>query len=174
MTQRLPEQIDPFRLVRQHRILNGALDLRRMERLAPLLYSTDGVASVDLEFGTDDMGVMCVLGHVTAELRFTCQRCMQPMTHAVDAEIALGLVANRNDADRLPTHYEPLIVEQVPTPLLPIIEDELLLLVPIVALHATGECAAPGQPDRMAEPAAQRSNPFAVLAELKSRDGGKN
>ena len=174
MTQRLPEHIDPFRLVRQSRILSGVLELRRMERLAPLLHSTDGVADVDLEFGTDDMGVMCVLGHVKAELRFTCQRCMQPMTLSVNAEIALGLVENRDDADRLPTHYEPLIVEEVPTLLLPIIEDELLLLVPIVALHEPDECEALPQLNIAAEPAVKRDNPFAVLAKLKPRDGSKN
>ena len=174
MTQPLPELIDPFRLVRQNRILSGTLELRRMERLAPLLHSTEGVASVDLEFGTDDMGVMCVLGHVKAELHFICQRCMQPMTQAVDADVALGLVANRSDADKVAAHYEPLIVEEVPTPLLPIIEDELLLLVPIVALHAPGECEALPQLNMAAEPVAQRANPFAVLAKLKPRDGGKN
>lgn len=174
MTQRLPELIDPFRLVRQHRILNGTLELRRMERLAPLLHSSEGVASVDLEFGTDDMGVSCVLGHVQAELHFICQRCMQPMTYAVDAEVALGLVAHRSEVDKIAAHYEPLIVEQVPTPLLPIIEDELLLMVPIVALHEAGECEALPQLNSAAEPAARRENPFAVLAKLKPRNGGKN
>jgi uncharacterized protein len=174
MTQPLPEQIDPFRLVRQNRILKGTLELRRMERLAPLLHLTDGVADVEIEFGTDDMGVSCVRGHVKAELHFICQRCMQPMTQAIDAEVALGLVANRNDADKVAAHYEPLIVEEVPTPLLPIIEDELLLLVPIVALHEAGECEALPQLNIAAEPAVQRANPFAVLAKLKPRDGGKN
>ena len=174
MTQPLPELIDPFRLVRQNRILNGTLELRRMERLAPLLHSADSVASVDLEFGTDDMGVSCVLGHVKAELHFICQRCMQPMTLAVNAEVALGLVANRSDADKVAAHYEPLIIEQVPTPLLPIIEDELLLLIPIVALHEPGECEALPQLNIAAEPPTQRENPFAVLAKLKPRNGGKN
>ncbi len=145
-----------------------------MERLAPLLHSAEGVANVDLEFGTDDMGVMCVVGRVNAELHFVCQRCMQPMTHAVDAEVALGLVANRSDADKMAAHYEPLIVEEVPTPLLPIIEDELLLLVPIVALHELSECAALPQPNVAAEPVAQRENPFAVLAKLKPRNSSKN
>ena len=174
MTQRLPEHIDPFRLVRQNRILNGTLELRRMERLAPLLHSTEGVASVDLEFGTDDMGMMCVLGHVQAELQFVCQRCMQPMTYAVDAEVALGLVADRKDLDKVAAHYEPLIVEEVPTPLLPIIEDELLLLVPIVALHEPGECESLPQLNVAAEPEARQENPFAVLAKLKPRDSSKN
>ncbi len=144
-----------------------------MERLAPLLHSTDGVADVELEFGTDDLGVMCVIGHVKAELHFICQRCMQPMTQAVAAEVALALVANRNDADKVAAHYEPLIVEQVPTPLLPIIEDELLLLIPIVALHASGECAALPQLNTAAKTTEQRENPFAVLAKLRPRDSGK-
>lgn len=173
MTQQLPEHIDPFRLVRQNRILSGTLALSRMERLAPLLHTADGVAEVELEFGTDDMGVMCVLGHVKAELHFICQRCMQPMTHVVDAEVALGLVANRDDVDKVAAHYEPLIIEEVPTPLLPIIEDELLLAVPIVALHETGLCAALPLSNIVVEPAMQRENPFAVLAKLKPRDGGK-
>ena len=99
---------------------------------------------------------------------------MQPMTHAVDAEVALGLVANRKDLDKVAAHYEPLIVEEVPTLLLPIIEDELLLRVPIVALHEPGECESLPQLNVAAEPEVRRENPFAVLAKLKPRDSSKN
>jgi uncharacterized protein len=173
MSQQLPEQIDPFRLARQRRVITGELAVRRMKRLLPLISGADDrVANVALEFGTDDMGVMFVHGRVTAELDMTCQRCLQPMTQGVNAEFSLGLVTNRRDADLLPAHYDPLLVEQDHVPLLDIVEDELLLSLPIVAMHAEGACHAALTEQEDLKDTATRSSPFAVLEKLRPRAGG--
>ena len=171
MSQPLPEQIDPFRLVRQKRILVGTVELSRMLRLAPLLQRAHGQAHVELEFGTDDMGVKFARGEVIVELPLTCQRCLQPMNFPVRASIALGFVTQQHDADAMPSHYDPLLVEHVPIPLLDLVEDELLLSLPIVATHEPGACEAAVKTQEPVEPtpAPKRENPFAVLAQLKAK-----
>lgn len=170
MSQPLPEQIDPFRLVRQKRILAGTLELGRMPRLAPLLLSGEGRAEIEVEFGTDDMGVKFARGEVITELPLICQRCLKPMQVPVRAPIALGFVTQQRDADAMPTHYDPLLIEHVPIPLLDIVEDELLLSLPIVATHAPGVCeAAVKTQEPEAMPVPERENPFAVLAQLKAK-----
>lgn len=172
MSQQLPEQIDPFRLVRQKRILAGTIEIARMPRLVPLLQRADGRAEVELEFGTDDMGVKFARGEVIAELPLMCQRCLKPMRFSVRAPIALGFVTQQRDADAMPTHYDPLLVEHVPIPLRDLIEDELLLSLPIVATHEPGVCESAvktQEPETTPTPEPERENPFAVLAQLKAR-----
>lgn len=172
MSQQLPEQIDPFRLARQRRVMTGELDVRRMERLKPLISGADdAVVHVALEFGIDDMRVQFIRGHVKATFDMTCQRCLQPMSQPVDTQFALGLVTNQREADLLPTHYDPLLVEQDHVPLLDIVEDELLLALPIVASHATGECAA-AAPEQVETASVKKTSPFAVLEQIKPRAGG--
>jgi uncharacterized protein len=173
MSQQLPEQIDPFRLARQRRVITGELAVRRMERLRPLVSGADDrVAHVALEFGTDDMGVKFIHGRVTAALEMTCQRCLQPMMQDVDAQFSLGLVTNRREADLLPSHYDPLVVEQEHIPLLDIVEDELLLALPIVAMHAEGTCRAAHGEHEEVRAGEDKSNPFSILEQLKPRIGG--
>ncbi len=172
MSQQLPEQIDPFRLARQRRVITGELPLHRMKRLEPLVSdASGGVANVALEFGTDDMGVKFVHGRVTAALGMTCQRCLQPILQNVDAQFSLGLVTTRREADLLPPHYDPLLVEQDHIPLVDVVEDELLLALPIVAMHEEGACsAAHGAHEVVPEDMKQKS-PFAILEQLKPRAG---
>lgn len=173
MSQQLPEQIDPFRLARQRRVLSGQIDVVRMKRLAPLLYSSEGAARVELEFGVDtDLHVQYMRGNVSVDLQMSCQRCLQPMTQHVEATIALGLVTTQRQSDEMPTHYEPLLVENDTVFLVDVIEDELLLALPIVAVHPPEACAAQvATSDDAPEP--RRENPFAKLAQLKSRTSGK-
>ncbi len=173
MSQQLPEQIDPFRLARQRRVITGELAVRRMSRLLPMLTgSEDAVAQVALEFGTDDMGVRFIRGQVKATLGMTCQRCLQPMAQTVESQLALGLVTNQRDADLLPTHYDPLLVEQDHIVLLDMVEDELLLALPIVAIHPAGTCTAVAASELVNTVEETKSSPFTVLEQLKPRVGG--
>ena len=76
----------------------------------------------------------------------------------------------QEDIDELPEVYEPVEVnDHGEINLLQLFEDELILSLPIVALHAEEDCDI--KQDEMSfgeiEPADERPNPFAVLKELK-------
>jgi uncharacterized protein len=173
MSQQLPEQIDPFRLARQRRVLSGQIDIVRMKRLVPLLYSSEGAARVELEFGIDtDMHVQYLRGNLSVDLQMSCQRCLQPMSQHVETAIALGLATTRRQADEMPTHYEPLLVENETIFLVDVIEDELLLALPIVTMHPPNACTAQAATSNDA-PESRKENPFAKLAQLKNRTSGK-
>lgn len=71
----------------------------------------------------------------------------------------------------LPESYEPLLLEESTVSLLEMIEDELILLLPLVAKHNTSECHV--EQDFAASPAlvhdepTEDQNPFAALEQLK-------
>ncbi len=172
MPDRLPVNIEPLRLAKAGRSMHGRLALTQMQRLKQSLQSAQGDADVELHFGVDENGVHYVRGLVRADLELVCQRCLQPISLHVDAELVLGIVASEREAGRLPGEYEPLLVgEDGLIRLSDLVEDELLLALPIVAMHPEGECAPAARP--VAEPEAGEENeaqsPFAVLEKLKNR-----
>ncbi|HCP54228.1 MAG TPA: metal-binding protein, partial [Pseudomonas sp.] len=72
-------------------------------------------------------------------------------------------------SQHLPKGYDVLEVGEYPLDLLALVEDELLLALPIVPLHDPEICQPPVGPDEPepSEDEVTRSNPFSVLAQLK-------
>jgi uncharacterized protein len=69
----------------------------------------------------------------------------------------------------LPKGYDVLELGEDPLDLLALIEEELLLALPIVPAHDPQECQQPAdnQVSESSEDEVTRSNPFSVLAQLK-------
>lgn len=168
--ERLPVHIDPIRLADAGRTLTGRIALAEMERLSTLLLDSRGEAQAEFTFGVDHEGIRYMRGHITAEVTMQCQRCLGPLPLAIEAEMTLAMVSEREPRE-LPSYYEPLPVGSEPVFLQDIIEDELILSLPIVPKHAEGQCpdspkvAAAG--DEKESHSAEGRNPFAVLAGLK-------
>jgi len=110
----------------------------------------------------------------------TCQRCLQPVAlpMAVERDFlfapteaqAQAWDAERDDAD--------VLVLSPSFNLLELLEDELLLALPLVPRHDTcpqplvapmGEPAAQGEGPESSPNELERDNPFAILAQLKRR-----
>ncbi len=165
-------QVDPFRMAEARRILEGDVPLRQMRRLGALLEDDAGSARVRLEFGIDEMGARFLQGTIRAALSIQCQRCLEPMPWQVDLALSLGLLHPGEDEARAGVH-EPLIVDDVPMHLLDLLEDEILLALPQIPRHPLAACPAreyvepATAPDRN-EAAAAKSNPFSVLAGMKT------
>lgn len=170
MLPQLPEQADPRRLCVQGKRFEGRVALNSLDRLAPLLTSSEGEAAFQLVFDQDERKRSRVRGHVTAELQLCCQRCMQPMSLLVDVGFALSLVEGLREAETLPEEYEPLLLEERLLRPMDLVEDELILAIPPVPRHEAAECGvdlkAYRETAQTVEPT-QRENPFAALKQLK-------
>lgn len=168
---RLPRQVDPFRLAETGRQFRGRLPLSAMQRLEPLLARPGGEAEVELVFDMEAGGAHTLRGQVNVELPLSCQRCLEPMIWPVQLDVALCLVRSEAEAERKVLPYEPYVVEAVPMELAEIIEDELLLALPQVPMHEIEQCPAKSVAQALEKsPAeAEKENPFAVLGELKTQ-----
>jgi len=173
MSERLPEHFEANALARRGARFSGTLALAQMPRLAESLHSPDGEVQVELEFAQDPDGLVVIRGRIEAQLALICQRCLEPMTLPVDRSFTLGVVADEALANRLPESYDPLVDGGQPVSTRDMVEDELLLSLPLVAMHPAEQCPAAKQPptdgqtEQPEKPA--RENPFAVLAELKRK-----
>lgn len=148
------------------REFSGSLDLAGLTRLAPLLASREGTLDVSLVLDRDEAGIRFLEGRVSGRLELECQRCLGPMAFPLESVFRLGLVRGEEEAAGLPSPYEPLLVGTESMLLAEIVEDEVLLALPAVALHREPHPCAAQQPEALPEDV-QREHPFAVLAQLK-------
>jgi uncharacterized protein len=113
-----------------------------------------------------------LLAHTALQLE--CQRCLQPMTVRLDVQPSLRFVRGEARAEQLDEDSEEDVLALTPTlDLQPLIEDELILALPLVPRHPT--CPQPlpmsaGEGDL--EDGADAEHAFAGLASLL-RDGGQ-
>lgn len=173
MFKPLPQHLEPLRRAEQGQAYRGQVALSRMDRLGRTLASTEGAVQVELYLDRDEQRIAYLRGTIQARLLVICQRCLEPMPLELEREMLLGLVRNEQEAERLPAQYEPLLVTPGAMAVAGIIEDELILALPIVALHGEGQrCMAytPARPAEQGDDVPADAGPFAVLKELKRRD----
>ena len=178
------ENIDPYAFATQGRHLEGTIPVSSLGRLIPLLATDDAEEiarhQVDytLLFGLDEGGVRGILGKLEATLPLRCQRCMEVMQMVLHVDIQLGLVSSQKATEMLPDSYDPLLVSEEGVTVASIVEDELILALPIVAMHEKEDCPK-GEAflkkahDKEGD-AHKRENPFAMLATLKTSQSTKN
>jgi uncharacterized protein len=110
-------------------------------------------------------------------LHLVCQRCLQAMTVVLDVQPVLRFVRGEALAEALDEHSDEDVLTLTPSlDLQPLIEDELILALPLVPRHPS--CPQPlpmsaGEDDLMAGDEAEHA--FAGLASLMrdGRSGGK-
>lgn len=164
----LPEYIDPFRYAEQALSLQGFVGLTDMARLRTSLSSTEGEVAANLQFGIDEQGLAFIKGHLKALLTLPCQRCLEPFKYEIISDFLLGLVSTLDEANALPASYEPALVEAGELAVREIIEDELILNLPIIPKHDPEICqASMSLSDSGGEQGEE--NPFHVLQSLKHK-----
>ena len=155
-------------MVAARRLFEGTLPLSAMSRLAGSLADTEGSCAFTLEFGQDTLKVPFVELTIDAGLPLLCQRSLQRFVLPVKSVQRLGLIRDEADEAALPPGYEALLVPE-DGQLRPadLVEDELVLAVPVVPLSPEGEAVdrdwAPTEEEQ------SKANPFAALAALKKQ-----
>ncbi len=153
-------------MVAARRSFEGRLPLSSMTRLQGLLNDTDGEARYTIEFDQDALRVPYVELRIEAQLPLVCQRSLQRFLLPVSLVQRLGLVRDEADEAALPPDYEALLVPEDgmlhPADL---VEDELVLAVPVVPVNPESDAVERDWPAQEEELA--KANPFAALASLK-------
>lgn len=159
----LPRWIVARKVAARSQVLSGAIPTGELSRLSTAVLAADSVVEVELEFIPGDE-VPELHGRVCLGVILTCERCLEPVKIALAATSALGLVHSDEEAARLPARLEACLLAAEELDLFDLVEEELLLALPIVARHQE-EC----RQLRTAEPVAADTaeSPFRVLERLK-------
>ncbi|MBX5462870.1 MAG: DUF177 domain-containing protein [Steroidobacteraceae bacterium] len=121
-------------------------------------------------------------GFRVAELEWTgtaslvCQRCLEPMQWPIGGAARVVLVIAENEADSVPPEFETVHTPENRVRVRDLVEEELLLTLPLAPLHGElSECAGQGRagaaPATPAEqPGHETQRPFERLGELLKRN----
>lgn len=165
----LPRSIEPRKLAQSGIALKGTVPAKAMERLKEAVLSI-GDLNAELRFQLDFERRPQVTGRLTGNLERQCQRCLEPVKVDLNCEFLLGIVMNEEQVRALPASIDPWLVPEDYGDLYSMLEDEVLLSLPFVALH-DADCLGDirkkfTQPQTNSEPVA---NPFQVLEQLKDK-----
>jgi len=154
--------IDGFEFAAAGSTQQGVLPLSSFARLRDLLVTDAGEAAYAVEGVRDTLGRPSLSLKVQATLQLRCQRCLEPLALAVDADSLLVLAASQAEIeadpetvdapDRVLAGHEMRVAE--------LVEDELILAVPYAPRHEECEAA------QVAPPADEKPLPFAGLKGL--------
>jgi uncharacterized protein len=156
----------------------GALRVSELERAEALLTSTEGELAVSLCLNPADSGQVRVTGHIAGTLWLTCQRCLEPCRWVVGLAVDVMLIDSEAAEERLADGQEAVVVDDGQLRLWTLVEDEVLLGMPLVALHQdAGECVSTGHDAarNAPQPAGPgQSHPFAALGALRDGKGDES
>lgn len=171
MLNGLPAQIDPIRLAEEGGRLVGRLSTRLMHRLLSQCTNSESQVSIDLQFERAGRGRWEMYGTVSTEVTSICQRCLQSVTVVVATEPRVMFVRSQDEERRLSEDIAAeVVVVTGPLALSELVEDELLLAMPMTPLHAEGVCESmPAPVSRSTKAVEEKPNPFAVLSTIKKQ-----
>jgi len=160
--------VDPYLQARRARHMQGSIPLAKFERLVDTLLRVDGDVDVDIQFSRGVSGKAQFQLGLSATLIAECQRCLGEVDYPISSDKTMMLVKDQEALAKVPEAFEPVLLEEDKLSLMPIIEDELLLSLPLMFKHDDCHMAVAAK-EGDEEEFEVRVNPFAVLGELKSR-----
>ncbi|MGK0299120.1 MAG: hypothetical protein ACI9XC_002748 [Gammaproteobacteria bacterium] len=158
--------IEPEKIALSGEILNGKIFLKYMSRLSEFTEFHDELAIYKLEFLKCDNGVTQIKGEISASLITLCQRCLIKFTLNIKIPVNIGIIKNEEDIALLQDDMEPFLAEDNTISLHNLIEDEILLSLPISPLHSVDVCPVVQTNQKYKS---MQDNPFTVLKSLKDR-----
>jgi len=168
----LPFKVDPFRFADHAISLQGKMLVKDMHRLRSGLSHDAGEVEVHLQFGVDEQGIRFLQGDYEVALVLECQRCLGMLHYLAKGQFLLGIVEGDEEAAKLPESYDPVIAKGGILVLQDVIEDELIVSLPLVPMHASSECRVkfPLSIDSQEELDEKKAdNPFKVIESLRSK-----
>lgn len=145
MSTQLPLFLVPDRLADNQKTLAGTLALRKMPRLLTAIpvQDSDVEVKVDMAFDRDENGLITIyLKIIDATLILECQRSLDHYPQNFDIATTLSPIQHDSEAARVEdSGYEPLLLEEDTTlSVVKMVEDELLLALPIVPKKSNNDC----------------------------------
>lgn len=138
-------EVDPWRFCRERRSWEVRADVAEFPRLAREF--TQGTLFCRVVGRADQRGGLSLQVTVSGEVGLVCQRCLGGMSHVVEIERTLHLARSEAELERLDALPDGDAIQAGETlGLVELVEDEVLLSLPLAAMHPEGECPSAGNP----------------------------
>lgn len=148
------------------RQIDAQVPFAELPRLQDVLDSSLGNLHYLLQGGTDDLGRPVLDVSIDGRCQLRCQRCLQGLDYAIQHQARL-LLCDQASLDVLDDEEEEFdgILADAHLDVLALLEDEILLNLPIAPMHDPGACQVAEEKNG----SKGELNPFAVLEKLKRK-----
>jgi uncharacterized protein len=169
----LPTLIDPRKLANQGIVLEGQFHDQHLPRLGAAVSSIESPLSALVKFEVDEARAKVASGTLSITVSAVCQRCLDPVTIALSTDFAAQVIWSEEQLTNVSSNREPWIVVDKMASLNELLEDEILLALPLVNYHEHGQCTGDtflsedGQGYNEKEDEIVGDNPFNILQQLK-------
>lgn len=170
----IPRNVRATAAVVQRQAYRGEVPLRSLERLRLALADDAGVLSAELQ-AEKSRGREMLEGTIDGVLVLRCQRCEQPLPWTLHVDVSLRLVHTEEEEEAVLHETDPYLVQDDSLPLQDIVEDEVLLALPMLPRCESCEDivqkgAVQASPRQDSDDAVRReANPFAALKDRLSK-----
>lgn len=160
--------VDNLDFARHGTVLRGELAIAELERLQEFLHSNQGSLAYVLSGKTSAKGESLLECSIDGTLVLQCQRCLEALEFPLHFVSTLKVVKGLTQFDDVGDEEET--VDSIPASaamnVQALIEEEILLNLPISPLHAPSACR---ERDEVKSVKDERTNPFGALAALKGK-----
>ena len=159
--------IDSLDFARNGQQISGEVPIVELTRLLDMLESPQGILSYSVKGRLDKHGNPSLDISATGQCQLCCQRCLKGLDYPIQLDARL-LLRDQSSLDALDDAEEEFdsILAEAQLDVLNLLEEEILLSLPIAPRHEPGDCQATDGKNTDQE----EKNPFAVLAKMKRND----
>ncbi len=159
---------DPFEFARSAGTCSGNVAVTALPRLQDRLLGSDGSFTFTLHGGHDAHQRPQLRLKAEGSMSLSCGRCLKAVTHLLKVDSTVLLM---QPGDTPPGDEDAEAPEWIEAgrdlDVLQLLEDEILLALPISVRHTDGQCVD----DPRVAAGAAAGNPFAALSALRGRNG---
>jgi uncharacterized protein len=144
----------------------GKIGLGDLNRLADFLLLDRADIEVEFKFSQSDYDLPMVEGEIQTRLTIECQRCLKAME--IPLKINFQLLVSPPGSEVIESSLDTVFSENGSVDIFAVVEDELILGLPLVTMHEDIACNEYWQTQAEDPELATKENPFSVLAKLKT------
>ena len=171
MRDKLRKRYQVQKEVTQNGYFEGEIALSELGRLSELLDLTDSDLKdrkiiLKFEFVRNEHEIPMLVGQLKTSLELECQRCLKALELPMTLDFSLMIDAS--DELVLDSSVDTLYSDDGYIDIAEVVEDELILAIPLVVMHEDTACNENWQVSE--SETVIKDNPFAVLQQLKTTD----
>lgn len=174
--QPFPETIEVKKFFSRQAHITASLPMQKLERLKQYLVKaeTDDSSEIDLrlDFIQDDEGRFILTGTMEGVLVLSCQRCLRGVEFTLSSDFKVQIVDElkvSGDRELAEDELEVVLSNEGVLDLLALVEDEVILSLPLVIYHEQADCNQALVDLKRSSQQELGSKPFAELEALKSQ-----
>lgn len=133
---KLPQSVTAKKLVDSGAKLAGFMAADRLARVADAVENIPAKIAVELAFSRNASYKAIIDLQIIGNVEMQCQRCLAPVTVPLKIENSLTIVAHDEEAKSRIKELEPIILEEGILDIDTLVEEEILLGLPLIAMHS--------------------------------------